>query len=120
MTQDAYSAGLHVLMSLGVGNPESLISLDKFREFTNLLLKQHDVEEVGFSSHVFDNGSYTAAVCLRESHLCIHTWPEFKLLTLDIYLCNYLRDNSDKVRAISDAYISHFDATVINRTEVWR
>lgn len=35
----------------------------------------------------------TGAVVLAESHLAIHTWPELNAVTLDIYVCNFSRDN---------------------------
>jgi S-adenosylmethionine/arginine decarboxylase-like enzyme len=34
---------------------------------------------------------------LAESHIAVHTWPELKAVTLDIYACNYGQDNSAKV-----------------------
>jgi S-adenosylmethionine/arginine decarboxylase-like enzyme len=37
-------------------------------------------------------------VVLAESHLAIHTWPENNGVTLDVYVCNYSRDNSDRAR----------------------
>lgn len=35
----------------------------------------------------------TGAVVLAESHLAIHTWPELWAVTLDLYVCNFSRDN---------------------------
>ncbi len=40
----------------------------------------------------------TGNVVLKESHLAIHTWPENKGVTFDVYVCNYSRDNSDRAR----------------------
>lgn len=37
----------------------------------------------------------TGTVVLAESHLAIHTWPETGAVTLDIYVCNFSRDNSE-------------------------
>ena len=37
----------------------------------------------------------TGVVVLAESHLAIHTWPEFRAVTLDIYVCNVKMDSSD-------------------------
>jgi S-adenosylmethionine decarboxylase proenzyme len=41
-------------------------------------------------------GGATGAVVLAESHLAIHTWPELKQATLDVYVCNVTADNSHK------------------------
>ncbi|NJS35737.1 MAG: adenosylmethionine decarboxylase [Brachymonas sp.] len=45
-------------------------------------------------------GGVTATVLLAESHLCVHTWPEKKAVTLDVYVCNFSGDHSDKARAL--------------------
>lgn len=115
-----YSPGLHKLLTLRVENAAKLTSLQGFEAVTNTILDKYDLEKVGFSSHVFDNGSYTAAVCLKESHICIHTWPEFLQLTIDIYLCNYLKDNSPKVKEVAADYITYFEAEVLNDFEINR
>lgn len=42
----------------------------------------------------------TGTVVLAESHLAIHTWPENGGVTLDVYVCNFSRDNSDRARQV--------------------
>jgi len=42
----------------------------------------------------------TGTVVLAESHLAIHTWPETGDVTLDVYVCNFSRDNSACARGI--------------------
>ena len=120
MTYTDYQPGLHKLLTLSVAGREKLCNLQEFRKYTRKLLQFNNLVEVGFSTHVFPNNSFTAAVCLMESHICIHTWPEYGTLTLDIYLCNYLKDNSGKVRSMALEYISWFCAEVVNDTEVIR
>jgi S-adenosylmethionine decarboxylase len=48
-------------------------------------------------------GGVTATVLLAESHLCAHTWPEQRGVTLDVYVCNFGADHSAKARAVMDA-----------------
>jgi S-adenosylmethionine decarboxylase len=120
MDVNQYSPGLHKLLTLHVADNKLLTDSKAFESFTDLVLEKHSLEKVGFSTHTFDNGSFTAAVCLKESHICIHTWPEFSQLTLDVYLCNYLRDNSPKVKDVAGAYIDYFSATVLNDSEINR
>lgn len=38
-------------------------------------------------SHKFDNGAVSIFVMLAESHIAIHTWPEEKYASLDVYTC---------------------------------
>ncbi len=120
MDTHLYSPGLHKLLTLGVSSSLKLTDLEGFKTCTQNILDNHELEQVGFSSHVFDNDSFTAAVCLKESHICIHTWPEFGQLTIDIYLCNYLRDNSEKVRAVAADFIAYFEAGIISDHEINR
>jgi S-adenosylmethionine decarboxylase len=53
-------------------------------------------------------GGITATVLLAESHLCVHTWPEECAVTLDVYVCNFGGDHSDKARGLMLALVSHF------------
>lgn len=48
-------------------------------------------------------GGVTAAVLLAESHLCVHTWPEQRAVTLDVYVCNFGGDHSAKAEALMAA-----------------
>ena len=36
----------------------------------------------------------TGTVVLAESHFALHTWPEIRGVTLDVYVCNFSADNS--------------------------
>jgi S-adenosylmethionine decarboxylase len=53
-------------------------------------------------------GGVTATVLLAESHLCVHTWPEKSAVTLDVYVCNYGGDHSEKARALMAALMQLF------------
>jgi S-adenosylmethionine decarboxylase len=53
-------------------------------------------------------GGVTATVLLAESHMCLHTWPEQRSVTVDVYVCNFGGDHSAKARGLMDALISRF------------
>ena len=42
---------------------------------------------VGQSFHKFDPRGVTGIVAIAESHLCIHTWPEYGYAAVDIFTC---------------------------------
>jgi spermidine synthase len=63
--------------------------------------------------HVFPDwqgqpGGITGAVLLAESHLAIHTWPERRGVTLDVYVCNFTCDNEAKARQLFDTLMVAF------------
>ena len=53
-------------------------------------------------------GGVTATVLLAESHLCVHTWPEQKAVTLDVYVCNFGGDHSAKARQLMEMLVERF------------
>ena len=62
-------------------------------------------------------GGITGTILLAESHLAIHTWPESRGVTLDVYVCNFTADNTDKAEQLFDALMVAFrpQRQVINR-----
>lgn len=120
MDQNTYSPGLHKLVTLQVSDETLLTNSLAFTNFSEKIIQDFKLEKVGIITHDFENNSFTIAICLKESHICIHTWPEFKQLTLDVYLCNYLQDNTLRVKNITDAYIAYFKAVVLKDFEINR
>ena len=115
-----YSPGLHKLVTLHVDEITKLTDSQGFVDITNSILNKYELEKVGVVVHDFENNSFTISFCLKESHICIHTWPEYNQLTLDVYLCNYLQDNSQKVRDVMADYITYFNAEIIKDFEINR
>lgn len=74
--------------------------------------------------HVFPDwqgqpGGITGAVLLAESHLAIHTWPERRGVTLDVYVCNFTGDNTAKAEQLFDELSLAFrpGSRVVNRIQ---
>lgn len=65
-------------------------------------------------------GGVTGAVLLAESHLAIHTWPERDGVTLDVYVCNFSADNSDRAHALFADVIAAFGPGALETKEVVR
>jgi S-adenosylmethionine decarboxylase len=63
---------------------------------------------VGDVFHQFVPQGVTGTVLLAESHLAIHTWPEEKFVTVDVYVCNYMQDNTKKAIRLYETLKSHF------------
>ena len=65
-------------------------------------------------------GGVTATVLLAESHLCVHTWPELRGATMDVYVCNVSGDHSAAARALMARLIAHFDPAHVERHALMR
>lgn len=115
-----YKPGLHILAEFSTDNDQLLYSSASCRNLFSDLIASYGLAKVGEVYHDFDNGGFTAVVCLTESHLSIHTWPEFKLATFDIFLSNYQKDNTDKVKAIYQEVLLFFEGTEKQKTEIVR
>ncbi|MFN3862414.1 MAG: adenosylmethionine decarboxylase [Roseateles sp.] len=61
----------------------------------------------------------TGVVLLAESHVAVHTWPELGAVTLDVYVCNYGRDNSDKAQHLLDRLVAAFAPQAVQR-QAWQ
>jgi S-adenosylmethionine decarboxylase proenzyme len=51
---------------------------------------------------------WTGVLLLAESHLAVHTWPELRAVTLDVFVCNVGLDNSARARELLDALVACF------------
>ncbi len=61
-----------------------------------------------FASTADRPGGVTGTVLLAESHICLHTWPADRAVTLDVYVCNAGTDHSAKARGLMFALVNRF------------
>ncbi|CCH52174.1 S-adenosylmethionine decarboxylase proenzyme Short=AdoMetDC [Fibrisoma limi BUZ 3] len=115
----AYRPGLH-LLSTFLSSVELLGDAAACRTTFDQLIESLELTKVGEAYHIFPNGGFTAVVCLTESHVSIHTWPELGLATFDVFLSNYLRDNSAKARQFHADVLTYFAATELSKQELTR
>ncbi len=114
MNKPAYKPGLHVLCTWKAPS-EHLQDIERCRDFYQKLSKQFELQVLGEVYHAFDgeNAGFTVCICLSESHLALHTWPEHGHLTFDLFLSNFQRDNRAKVKEMVEASRLFFEAEVV-------
>lgn len=115
-----YKPGLHILVEFNAGKPELLSSMFECKKLFDSLILKYSLCNVGEVYHGFDNGGFTASICLTESHLSIHTWPEYNLATFDVFLSNYQKENTQTVKEIYKTVVEFFEGIVIQKTELNR
>jgi len=89
------------------------------------LASQAGLSVVARQFHAFAPGldgdsGHTGVLLLAESHLAVHTWPELRAVTLDVFVCNMVNDNTHKAERLLDALVARFDAARVNRQQLAR
>lgn len=79
--------GTHLLVELRECNPEILKSLEKVRSIMVSAAKDAKATIVDVSFHEFNPFGISGVVVIAESHLTIHTWPEYDYAAVDIFTC---------------------------------
>lgn len=118
--------GLHLIAELHecACSVDLLNCVEALREACLVVCTAPGLTPVAQAFHQFMDGERlagaTGAVILAESHLAVHTWPELGAVTLDLYVCNFSRDNSAAARAAFTALIAAFQPRHCERREIMR
>ena len=79
-------AGVHLIIELWRAN--HLNSLPKIKEVLEKCVTACNATLLNVDLHEFSpNQGVSGVAILQESHISIHTWPEFKYAALDIFVC---------------------------------
>jgi spermidine synthase/S-adenosylmethionine decarboxylase len=118
--------GLHLIADLHECSCDVrlLSDADALRELCLMVCSTPGLTAVGQVFHQFGSAGQpagaTGAVVLAESHLAVHTWPELRAVTLDLYVCNFSQDNSVAARAACERLIDAFAPGRLVRQELER
>ena len=85
-----HALGTHLLVELRDSNPETLKDLDKVKDILVSAAKRAKATVVEVAFHEFNPFGISGMVIIAESHLSIHTWPEYGYAAVDILTCGDL------------------------------
>ena len=113
--------GLHILGEIHTRDIKKLNSLELMKKQISKIIKKFRLHELGSFYYKFPKGNgFTGLISLIESHVAIHTWTKLNYLTLDVYLCNYSKDNSTACKKVFEEITHLFKPTKIRKTTVIR
>lgn len=119
--------GLHLIADLHDCrcDPGLLLDAPALEAYCVDACRRHGLTVVGRLFHAFRDAhgqaaGVTGTVVLAESHLALHTWPEIRAVTLDVYVCNFSGDNSARAQALFAEVTARFTPTQVERNEVHR
>ena len=79
--------GKHLLLELKDCNREALNDLEFLKGMLTAAASEAGATVLGESFHQFNPHGVSGAVIIAESHLFIHTWPEYGYAAADIFTC---------------------------------
>jgi S-adenosylmethionine decarboxylase len=79
--------GKHLLLELKDCDPELLNDLDRLKALLKEAAVDCGAEVLGDSFHRFTPQGVSGVVIIAESHLFIHTWPEYGYAAVDVFTC---------------------------------
>ena len=82
-----YALGTHLLLELKTCNSKVLNDVKKIQEIMVSAAKEAKATIVETSFHKFSPFGISGVVVIAESHLSIHTWPEYGYAAVDIFTC---------------------------------
>ncbi|HZP92615.1 MAG TPA: adenosylmethionine decarboxylase [Burkholderiales bacterium] len=103
--------GLHVMGDLYDCGCEDrfLVDSELLTKHCLGLVEAAGLSAVGHYFHQFGGcGGVTGMIVLAESHMSIHTWPEKRYVTVDVYVCSYTQDNRPKARKLYRSLLGTF------------
>lgn len=79
--------GRHLLLEMNECAPALLDDVALVKQVLLAAAEEAGVTVVGEVFHKFSPVGVTGIVCIAESHISIHTWPEHGYAAVDIFTC---------------------------------
>lgn len=108
--------GEHYIVEGSGCDPEVIGSIERVQEVLNKAAEVANVHVWATSFHRFPPNGVSGVVVISESHISVHTWPEFGYVALDIYTCG---EESRPEEAVKYA-LQAFGARNVHITEITR
>lgn len=115
-----YKPGLHILSEFKTKEIHLLEKHLPLKHMLDDLITGLHLQKVGEVYHPFPGGGFTCVVCLTESHISLHTWPEYGMATFDVFLSNFMKDNDELTRKIFKQTLSYFKSEEFTQQEIRR
>ena len=108
--------GRHLLLELKGCDKEVLDNLEYLRKCMCETAEKIGATVLNNVFHQFSPQGVSGVVVIAESHLCIHTWPEYRFAAIDIFTCG---DTIDPKSAI-DILVAKLGAREHSAMEIER
>jgi S-adenosylmethionine decarboxylase len=93
-----------VLIDLYECDHEKLLEAAKIKEAMLSAAKLMGAEVVGHSFHTFKPWGVSGTVTIAESHLAVHTWPEYDFAAITFETCGHRMDHKKAYKYLTEYF----------------
>ncbi|MFC7373196.1 adenosylmethionine decarboxylase [Fictibacillus iocasae] len=99
--------GFHIIIDAFLCDEKLLNSADRLEASLIKIAEELNMEVLHTYFHAFQPHGVTGVLVLSTSHMSVHTWPEKRYASLDIYTCG---DSNplDRVDAVISSFSSEY------------
>ena len=109
--------GVHLIVELHGVNRELLNDENALEEILIKAVKLSGGTVIGKVFHKFSPHGVTGVIGIKESHVSIHTWPEFGYAALDIFTCRSIDPNNIFELIVKEFKPEFYTSMIISRGE---
>ncbi|MEM2927140.1 MAG: adenosylmethionine decarboxylase [Candidatus Bathyarchaeia archaeon] len=108
--------GIHIIAEFRGVDPRKISKVEDLRIVLDRVVAKSGLHVVSSSFHQFKPYGVSAIYLLSESHLSVHTWPEYGYMALDIFTCG---DDGPSLKAF-DLLIEEFQPKSVEKRVIRR
>ncbi|HID17801.1 TPA: adenosylmethionine decarboxylase [Candidatus Bathyarchaeota archaeon] len=79
---------IHIIAEFFGVDSRKIAKAGRLKEVLDEVVAKSRLKPISSLSHQFEPFGATCLYLLKESHLCVHTWPEHSYLTVDLFSCD--------------------------------
>lgn len=96
--------GKHIIADLYGVSKELISDEGQIKDIIEKVIREAKLTKVGSVYRQFNPSGVTGIVLIGESHISVHTWPEYELVNLDIFTCGDVTKTEKAFKLL----LSHF------------
>ena len=94
--------GKHLLLELKDCNTELLDDMEYLKGVLVEVARQIGATVIKDSFYQFSPQGISGVVIIAESHISIHTWPEYNFAAVDVFTCGDVIEPRDAVKPLAE------------------
>jgi len=103
-----HTLGLELLLDLYDCTSDALGDVDALERVLCEAIQPAGFEVVDRIAHQFASEGVTLVLILAQSHATLHTWPEARFVTADVYACGASQDISPALETVRQRLVQLF------------